>query len=218
MSEINDSKLFLLGETHGVQENPNIIYTLFKKFKFENLALEWNDKTLKEAERFLQLGKIDFESLKSSADGRVTAGHFALLKKLQDDGLLKRIICFDQDIPISNWKERDSNMAQVIINNLSENRTLVVAGNLHIETVVVSDEKYHPMSEIIKRKISNVPHGEIKYLTGEYYNFGVREFRKRPIDSELPSAKFYKLLDDKYVFELPEAHAANVPDKTSRLK
>ena len=38
VSELGKAKLLLLGETHGVKENADIIYTLFKKFGFKNLA------------------------------------------------------------------------------------------------------------------------------------------------------------------------------------
>ena len=73
VSELNKAKLLLLGETHGVKENVDIIYTLFKKFGFKKLALEWNKELREHAEKFLQTGELDFEAIKDSPDGRITA-------------------------------------------------------------------------------------------------------------------------------------------------
>ncbi len=95
VSELSKTKLLLLGEMHGVKENVDIIYTLFKKLGFRKLALEWNKELRESAEKFLQTGELDFEAIKDSPDGRITAGHFALLKKLKDEGLLESLVCFD---------------------------------------------------------------------------------------------------------------------------
>lgn len=215
-TELNGSKLFLFGETHGVKENANIIYTLFKKFGFKRLALEWDKELHTQAEKFLQTGELDFEAIKDSPDGRITAGHFALLKKLKDEGLLDTLVCFDEQTQSGEWDDRDENMAKNIIANLTDDAMLVVAGNLHTEVarVAFDDDKaeHHPMGEHIKKQIPNVPSGKIKYLTGQYHNYGVRDFKEIPHGVELPKAKFYKSDDGVYVFELPEAHAATVPN------
>ena len=58
----------------------------------------------------------------------------------------------------------------------------------------------------------NVPSGKIEYLTGQYYNFGTRNFMKKPKEVKLPKARFYKSNESIYLFELPEAHAAIVPN------
>lgn len=134
-AELEKSKLFLLGETHGVKENPNIIYTLFKKFGFKQLALEWDKKLQAQAERFLATEELDFEIIKDSPDGRVTSGHFALLKKLKEEGLLETLVCFNEDSPSDEWDKRDKNMAKNIIANLSRGPTIAIAGNLHTEVV-----------------------------------------------------------------------------------
>lgn len=219
--ELNTAKLFLLGETHGVKENPDIIYTLFKKFGFKKLALEWDKKLQEQAEKFLSEGKFDFEAIKDSPDGRITAGHFALLKKLKEEGLLESLVCFDEESPSGEWDARDANMAKNIIANLSDGRTLVVAGNLHteVEPITFDDEKgeHHPMGENVKKQIPTVPAGKIKYLTGQFHNFGTREFRPRPEGAELPKAKFYKSAEGLYYFELPEAHPAVVPNPSETL-
>ena len=220
-SELNDAKLLLLGETHGVKENVNIIYTLFKKFGFKKMALEWSRKMREQVDRFLQTGELGFEVIQDSSDGRITAGHFALIKKLKDDGLLEAFVCFDEESPSDEWDARDANMAKNILVNVSDGTMLVIAGNLHTEVTPITfdDEKgeHHPMGENVKKQIPTVPSGEIKYITGQFHNFGTREFRPRTDGVELPKAKFYKSDDGLYYFELPEAHPAVVPNPSETL-
>jgi len=221
VSELGTTKLLLLGEIHGVKENVDIIYTLFKKFGFKKLALEWNKELQDTAKKFLQTGELDFNAIKDSPDGRITAGHFALLKKLQNDGLLETLVCFDGATPSADWDTRDASMAKNIITNLANDTTLVIAGNLHtqVEPITFDDEKveHHPMGENIKKQIPDVPSGKIKYFTGQFYNFGTKDFREEPEESELPKARFYKSDDGIYSFELPEAHIAIVPNPSEVL-
>jgi len=210
VSELGKTKLLLLGEIHGVKENADIIYTLFKKFGFKKLALEWNTELHAHIEKFLQTGELDFEAVQNETDGRITAGHFALLKKLKDEGLLEELVCFDE------WSsDRDASMAENILANVSSDKTLVVAGNLHtkFESIVEIDGKTHrSMGEHVKKQIPTVPSGEIQYLTGQFHNFGTKDFREKPEGVELPKARFYKSDDGIYSFELPEAHVAVVPN------
>lgn len=217
-SELANAKLFMLGETHGVKENPDIIYTLFKKFGFRNLALEWEPPLKEKVQRFLNGETLDFESIKDSPDGRITARHFALLKKLKEEGLLEKFVCFDQGG--SSWDKRDENMAHNIIANLTEAPTLVVAGNLHTKTEPITFEneetEHYPMGVQVKRNIPNVPSGRIEYLTGKFHNYGTRNFEERSNNSEVLTAKFYKE-GSLYVFELPKAHAAVVPNPNESL-
>ena len=157
ISELADSKLLILGETHGVKENVDVIYTLFKKFGFKKLALEWNKKLREQAEKFLLTGELDFEAIKDSPDGRITAGHFALLKKLKDEGLLEALVCFDEESPSREWDARDADMTKNIIANLSDSAMLVVAGNLHTKITPITfddkEERRHPMGENVKKQI-----------------------------------------------------------------
>ncbi len=216
VSELGKAKLLLLGETHGVKENADIIYTLFKKFGFKKLALEWNKKLREHVEKFLQTGELDFEAIKDSPDGRITAGHFALLKKLKDEGLLEALVCSDGETPYVDWDTHDANMAKNILANLSDGPTLVVAGKWHTKVTPVIFEgetkENHPMGENVKKLIPAVPSGKIEYLTGQFHNYGVKDFEEKPEGVDLPKARFYKSDEGIYVFELPEAHAATVPN------
>lgn len=212
-AELADAKLFLLGETHGVQENPDIIYTLFRKFGCRNLALEWGSAWKHAAERFLDGEGLDFGLMQDSPDGRVTAGHFALLKKLKEEGLLERLVCFDPG-SVAGWEKRDEGMARNIMEHMTAAPTLVVAGNLHtkVEPIGVEGEEdeRHPMGEHVKRAIPGVPSGRIRCLTGEFHNYGTRNFGGGTGKTGSSRARFYKE-NGLYIFELPEAHAAVVP-------
>ncbi len=216
VSELDTARLFLLGETHGVKENVDIIYTLFKKFGFKILALEWNKELQELIEKFLQTGELDFEAIKDSPDGRITSGHFALLKKLKDEGLLETVVCIDSDIPSDDWDTRDANMAKNIMTHVHDSRMLVVAGNLHthVQPINFDDERgeHHPMGESIKKLIPDVPSGKITYRTGQFHNYGTRDFREKPEGIERSRARFYQSNEGIYSFELPEAHVATVPN------
>lgn len=219
-SELATTKLFLLGETHGVKENPDVIYTLFKRFGFKNLALEWEPALREKTEQFLNGEALDFDSVKDSPDGRITAGHFALLKKLKNEGLLEKFVCFDQGGG-ANWDKRDENMARNIVENLTDTPTLVVAGNLHTKTesITFDDEQgeHHPMGEQVKKEIPTVPSGKIEYLAGEFHNYGTRNFVEEESDGPESTARFFKDENGLYIFELPKTHSAVVPNPSESL-
>jgi len=219
VSELSRAKLFLLGEIHGVKENPDILYTIFKKFGFKQLALEWDKKLQAQIAKFLETGELDFETIKESRDGRITAGHFALFKKLRDEGLLGALVCFDDDALLlspESWDARDANMAEKIVANLTDGATLVVAGDAHTGVAPINfrDGKgeHHPMGERVKEQIPEVPSGRIKILTGRIYNNKIREVGGKPEEGKISKARFYKSPEGIYLFELPKAHPAVVPN------
>ncbi len=212
------NKVFILGEMHGVKENPDVIYTLFKKFGFRQLALEWEPKLERVVEKFLELGELDFDVIQDSPDGRITAGHFALLKKLKSEGLLERLVFFDGGSGGKGWNARDTSMTQNILANLSGVPTLVVAGNLHAKTETIHLETesgdQHPMGENIKKKIPGVASGHIEYMSGHYHNYGTQEFDELP---QKGATRFYQDENGLYVFEVGEAHVAIVPNPHEKI-
>jgi len=219
MDSITQNQVFILGEMHGVKENADVIYTLFKKFGFRQLALEWESELHQIVDKYLETGEVDFEEIQESPDGRITAGHFALIKKLHDEGMLDKLICFDGS-GASGWNQRDANMAKNILEGISDTPTLVVAGNLHAKTEPIKfedePEEHHPMGELVKMQIPNVPSGRIEYLAGHYHNYGTQEFFEDPeLGNTDPT--FYESDDGVYTFVLPEAHAATVPNPSERI-
>lgn len=221
IEKLRSTKLFILGEMHGVKENVDVIYTIFKKFGFRQLALEWAPELKYVAEKFLESGTVDFDAIKDSPDGRITAGHFALIKKLKSEGLLDGLICFDGGSGGKGWNARDAAMAKNILTALSDKPTLVVAGNLHTKTEPVTfdnePDEQHPMGENVIKEIPDVASGKIAYLEGQFHNYGVKEFEKSPEKEKPAEAKFYKDEKGLYIFEIPEGHAAIVPDPDKRI-
>lgn len=219
LASLDKTKILIMGEMHGVKENPDIIYTLFKKFGFRQLALEWKSGLGAVAEKYLETEEINFDAIQDSPDGRITAGHFALLKRLRDEGLLEKLICFDGSGE-ANWNARDENMAKNVLNGLSDSATLVVAGNLHakVEPITFNDEpiEHHPMGERIKVHIPDVPSGKIEYLSGQYHNYGPEDFFEDS-EQEKTGPRFYITEDGLYTFVIPEAHIAIVPNPSERL-
>lgn len=219
VDNLSETKLFILGEMHGVKENVDIIYTLIKKFGFRTLALEWETSLQQVVERYIETGEIDFDSIQDSPDGRITAGHFALLKKLKEEGLLEKFLCYDGSGEF-DWNARDENMAKNILSELSDSPMLVVAGNLHasVDSITFDDEpgERHPMGGQIKTHIPQVPSGKINYESGHYHNFGVRDF-SNDSDNVVLESKFSISADGSYIFTLPVATPAMVPNPGERL-
>jgi len=219
--QLAETQAFILGEMHGVKENPDVIYTLFKKFGFNNIALEWSSRELGEfIQEFLANDNLNFEDIKDSRDGRITAGHFILLKKLKEEGLLDKIILFDHDIDPNirrdtSENERDLAMSQNVLNGLGEGNTLIIAGNWHTQVKPVTEPDgtiKHPMGEHIKNSIPNIPFGNIMYQKGQYHNFGTRDFWTNPDIENISKATFRLSEEGKYIYTIPEAHLAIVPN------
>lgn len=218
---LDQTKLFLLGEMHGVAENPNIIYTLFKKFGFKRLALEWDGQELQDlVDKFLATGHLDPEAIKDkdSGDGRITAGHFALLRRLKEEGLLEDIILFDANKEAWNHGDdyRDQVMADNVLADGVDENTLVIAGNLHSKVDPINstgeEELHHPMGEHIKGKFPKLSSGAIDYRSGKFYNHGIRYFWENPDKDTIERPKFYLSEDGLYHYDIPEAHLAIVPN------
>jgi|GEM_PF-1355085 len=219
------NKFFILGEMHGAEENAAVIYTLFKQFGFRQLDLEWDINLQQAVDRFLNSGELDFEAMNDSPDGRITANHFVLMRKLRSEGLLEKVVCFDGNAVGFGWNARDAAMERNIMNAHAGLPTLVVAGSLHtkVEPVLFEgeSEEKHPMGELVRRTIPDVASGKIEYHGGQFHNYGVRDFDEIPEELKPEGtergARFYKNESGLYVFDIPNAHAAIVPNPSERL-
>jgi hypothetical protein len=76
---LDSSGLLLLGETHGVRENPLLIRALMKAFGLTSLALEWPEDLTPMIRAFLASGTLASHPWLWGGDGRITAGHLAVL-------------------------------------------------------------------------------------------------------------------------------------------
>ncbi|MFZ2522115.1 MAG: hypothetical protein WAX44_01205 [Minisyncoccia bacterium] len=213
IDDIVAGKVFALGEMHGVKENPSIVYTLIKKFKFKKLGIEWDKSMTRVTQLFQSDSVLDFGSIMNSSDGRITAGYFSLMKKLKDEGLVNSFFFFDDR---DSWNKRDEVMAEEIIGHTSESSpTLVVAGRAHADLcdIVEGDGTTHPsMAKFLEDKNKLFSRGEIRYLSGQYFNNQIKDFEN--VLGDESKAKFYRNESGVYIFELPRATLATVPNPT----
>jgi hypothetical protein len=200
-----ESGLLLLGEIHGVAENPLLIRALLAEFGLSGLALEWHVELTPVISAFLAGGPLDDHWLLWSGDGRITAGHLAVLRdRTAADPL--RLTLFDVTIPAgASWSERDAGMAAEVLAG-AEPGTLVVAGNAH--TPLQRTELAVPMGAILSERHPGLAEIRISYASGGYYNIGSRRFSAH--DSPGPTPRL-SLRDGRLVLDLPSATEALVP-------
>ena len=213
-SDIESGNTFTLGEIHGVRENPDIIYTLIKKFGFKALGLEWKKELEEIVKNFQDNGVLDIESILESSDGRITAGHFSLLRKIKEENLVENIFLFDK----SRRGKRDEGMAEEIIEQTSSGTpTIVIAGNAHTnlnEIEEVDGSKHISMVKVLQDKGTSFSVGEIDYVSGNYFNIGLKNFRQVD-EASAGNPRFYKNEDGIYVYQLPTATPAVVPNPSA---
>lgn len=214
VDDIVSGNVFTFGEIHGVKENPAIVYTLIKKFKFRQIGIEWDKNMERVVELFRTENVLDFTSIMNSCDGRITAGYFNMLKKVRAEGLIDSIFFFDDK---DSWSKRDEVMAQEIIGHTSEDLpTIIVAGSAHtsLQDIREGDGTVHSsMVRFLQDKDKKFSMGKIKYLSGNYFNNAEKEINTG-IDIEGKQPCFYKDEEGIYVYEIPVAHTAVVPNPT----
>jgi hypothetical protein len=104
-------------------------------FGLRGLALEWHEDLAPVVEAFLATGTLADQWLLWPGDGRITAGHLAVLAERAAAGPLE-VILFDGTIGAGwSWSDRDEAMARRIpAATAAGTRTLAVAGNAHTPT------------------------------------------------------------------------------------
>jgi hypothetical protein len=107
--------LLLLGEMHGVRENPLLIRALMQAFGLTSLALEWPDDLAPMVRAFLAGEPLADHPWLWGRDGRITAAHLAVLTERSKAGPLE-VILFDGIISASwSWSQRDGAMARRLL-------------------------------------------------------------------------------------------------------
>ena len=138
-----ESGLLLAGEPHGVHETPRVLYALAVALGTRALALEWSHEEMEAPlQAFRRDGRFELErlwALPASAeffcgDGRITAGHFALLRRLRNEGRLEQVIAFDRidPDPVPEWQVRDRELAERLLREWDRRLPLLaVTGAFH---------------------------------------------------------------------------------------
>ena len=89
---LDSSGLLLLGEVHGVREDPLLIRALMQALELASVALEWPGDFTSVIGAFLAGGTLDDHWLLWGGDGRITAGHLAVLAERAAAGPLELIL------------------------------------------------------------------------------------------------------------------------------
>ena len=175
---LDSSGLLLLGEIHGVRENPLLIHALMNAFGLTSLALEWPEDLTPMIRTFLASGTLAGHLWLWGGDGRITAGHLAVLADRVAAGPLD-LILFDGVIGADwSWSQRDEAMARrLLAASPPSARTLVVAGNAH--TPVRPTELGVPMGARLTGQRPGTREVQISYGGGRFYNCEPRQFARR---------------------------------------
>jgi hypothetical protein len=168
----------LVGERHGIEQNPLVAYTLMRRLGIRVLALEWPRELEPVVGQFLAGGALDLEAMADSRDGRITAGHFAVLSALRRDGLLDRVLLFDLTVWPRTWSERDQGMADHLLTEATGAPALAMAGSLH--TRLRRHRHGEPMGAHLARARPGTIEVRLRYPGGGPPTWGAGECVLRP--------------------------------------
>ena len=207
---LDQSGLLLLGEVHGVRENPLIIRALMQAFGLSGLALEWPGDLMGVISAFVAGGMLSDHPLLWLGDGRITAGHLAVLRERARAGQLD-LALFDGITGADwSWSQRDEAMAnQILAGATAASGTLAVAGNAHTPTSPTS--RGIPLGACLSRQRPGVLDIRISYGRGGYYN--MRPSQIYPSISIWPSQTRLYQEHRSLILELPVATEAIVPHR-----
>jgi hypothetical protein len=212
-----ESGLVLLGEVHGVRENPLLISALLQALGLTGLALEWDAELAPMVSAFLAGGALADHPALWSGDGRITAGHLAVLRERSAAGPLE-LTLMDGALPGGrgsadwSWSRRDEAMADRVLAAAVGPGTLVVAGNAH--TPVHPTELGVPLGAVLAARRPGLREIRIDYRSGRYYNLAPRRFAPRT--GLGPPSPRLVLRNENLTLELPSATEAVVPQRPWR--
>jgi hypothetical protein len=207
---LEESGYLLLGEVHGVRENPLVIHSLMQAFGLTGLALESHEDLAPVTGAFMTGGQLAESPLLWFGDGRITAGHLAVLRERAAAGPLT-LTLFDATIGAGwSWSEHDEAMAsRILAASAPATGTLVVAGNAH--TPITCTDLGMPLGAHLARQRPGLREIRISYRGGHYYNIEPRQFRHRAA----PRRRQVRLYQQRgsLVLDLPAATEAVVPQR-----
>jgi hypothetical protein len=207
---LDSSGLLLLGEVHGVRENPLVIRALMLALGLTGLALEWPDDLAPAMAAYLGGRPLADHMALWFGDGRITAGHLAVLRERTAAGPFD-LTLFDGVTGADwSWSQRDEAMAErVLARSTTASGTLAVAGNAHTPTGPTSLGL--PLGAYLARQRPGVRSIRIKYGGGRFYNLEPRRFRPRV--NVWRSQVRLRRQRGHLVLDLPGASEATVPQR-----
>lgn len=207
---LDSSGLLLLGEVHGVRENPLVIRALMLALGLSGLALEWPDDLTPVIGSYLAGRPLTDHLTLWFGDGRITTGHLAVLRERAAAGPLD-LTLFDGVTGADwSWSQRDQAMAErILAATTTASGTLVVAGNAHTHTTPTSLGV--PLGAHLARERPGVQSIRIKYGGGRFYNLEPRRFVPRG-DLWRRQIRLHQQRGH-LVLDLPAASEATVPQR-----
>jgi hypothetical protein len=178
-------------------------------FGLTSLALEWPEDLAASIRAFLTGQTLASHWFVWGGDGRITAGHLAVLAERAAAGPLE-LILFDGVIGADwSWSQRDEAMAsRILAASVPGTRTLAVAGNAHTPTR--HTELGVPMGARLASRRPGLQEIRIRYGSGSFWNFEPRQFASRMG----PEATMrLHLHDGALALDLPVATEAIVPQR-----
>lgn len=196
MQRANLHKVIAIGEIHGSKENPEILLEVYSALSNEFsilIGFEYPQAVIDNPDT---VDGILFQ------DGRFSENHQEMLKKLKQEGAQ----LFGFDLNEDELKEqkshpidwRDKIMADNINKRLDRlkdgKRILIITGDMHYQTkaqsIVYPNEngemkqmEYLPMGAQINTNSILAIH--LRYLSGEFYNFKLRQMPKITANKDL---------------------------------
>jgi hypothetical protein len=207
---LDQSGLLLLGEVHGVRENPLIIRALMQAFGLSGLALEWPGDLMGVISAFAAGGKLGDHPQLWLGDGRITAGHLAVLRERARAGQLD-LALFD-GIAGADWSgpQREEAMAaQILASATAAPGTLAVTSNAHAPASPAS--RGIPLGACLSRQRPGVLDIRISYGRGGYYS--TRPSQIYPSISIWPGQTRLYQEHGSLILEQPAATEAIVPHR-----
>ena len=172
---LGQSGLLLLGEVHGVRQNPLIARALMVALDMTGLALEWPAALATPLSGFFADGRVPDHPQLWGGDGRITAGHFAMLRERFLAERLQALTLFD-GVNEVGWSRREAAMAERILNAQTPgSRTLVIAGSAH--TALTPTMLGVPIGARLAELRPGVREIRIRYGNGTYYNLSPQRFK-----------------------------------------
>jgi hypothetical protein len=205
---LDESGLLLLGEVHGVRQNAVIARELMTALDITGLALEWPAGLASAISGFFSGGQVPDHPLLWGGDGRITAGHFALLWERFSAERLLALTLFD-GVNEVGWSRREAAMAERILTaQVPGVRTLVIAGSAH--TALAPTGLGIPLGARLAEQRSGVREVQVKYGNGGYYNVSPQRFKRQ---WSLRRRVRLRLDGAALVLELPSPVQARVPHR-----